>query len=508
MSPSESPTQSSPLDYPLIPPTTVGARVLVVDDQDDIRRCLAQLLGVHYCVEVVEDGAAALVALQREPADLVLTDVMMPRLDGIQLVRALRDDPRTRLLPVILLSVLADEDARVQGLTAGADDYLTKPFGVRELLARVEMNLRMARLRTQAESSLHESAGRLTHAEAVAQFGHWEWNLRANRMYWSAGVYSVIGVAETTPPSLDLVYSLIHPEEREAFRTLLERILQGESIASVDLRGLKPNGEEFFVHLQDEIITGADGRPQRLFGTLQDITARKRVEYARERLLAQMKTFVHMISHDLRVPLTIIQGHVGILQDSLAHNDEQSIKDSADAIEQGVKRMDLMISDLMEVARLEGGQVRLALHPLPLKAYLTDLLTRTAAVLPTERIRLLLADGLPPVVADEARLERILMNLFTNAKKYSAPATPIDVHAHLEGETLAISVSDHGPGIHPDDRLHLFDRFYRAQGERHAEGIGLGLYITKLLVEAHGGQIWVTSEVGVGSTFTFTLPIG
>jgi len=99
------------------------------------------------------------------------------------------------------------------------------------------------------------------------------------------------------------------------------------------------------------------------------------------------------------------------------------------------------------------------------------------------------------------------MNLLTNAQKYSTPETPIRVQARKEGDTIAIHVIDHGQGIHPDDLPQLFDRFYRAKGERRAEGIGLGLYITKLLVEAHGGTIDVVSEVGKGSTFSFTLPV-
>ena len=128
----------------------MAARVLLADDNADMRAYLRRLFGARYAVEAVADGAAALAAAQARPPDLVLADVMMPRLDGFALLRALRADPRTREVPIILLSARAGEEAHMEGLDAGADDYLVKPFSARELLARVEAHLRLARVRAQA----------------------------------------------------------------------------------------------------------------------------------------------------------------------------------------------------------------------------------------------------------------------------------------------------------------------------------------------------------------------
>jgi signal transduction histidine kinase len=169
--------------------------------------------------------------------------------------------------------------------------------------------------------------------------------------------------------------------------------------------------------------------------------------------------------------------------------------------------MDVMIDDLVEVARQEGGQLQMTLQPVALATYLPDFLARNVGPLNTDRIILDVPNELPIVRADDARLERILMNLLSNAQKYSVPETPIQVQAREAGEAIVLQVIDRGHGIHPDDLPHLFERFYRAKGEHRADGIGLGLYITKLMVEAHGGTIAVQSEVGKGSTFSFTLPI-
>jgi len=128
-------------------------------------------------------------------------------------------------------------------------------------------------------------------------------------------------------------------------------------------------------------------------------------------------------------------------------------------------------------------------------------------VLETTRVQVEIPPDLPPVSADAARLERIFTNLLSNALKYSDPGTPVQVCVQPMSGEVSIAVKDQGQGIAPKDMPHLFEKFYRAGSSRKAEGIGLGLYVTKLMVEAHGGRIRVESEVGKGSTFSFTLPV-
>ncbi len=124
-----------------------------------------------------------------------------------------------------------------------------------------------------------------------------------------------------------------------------------------------------------------------------------------------------------------------------------------------------------------------------------------------ERIRVEIPADLPPVDADPNRLERILLNLFINSLKYGKPGTEVVVRARRTGREMEISVIDRGVGIAPEDLPHVFERFFRARGARKTEGLGMGLYITRLLIEAHGARIWAESEPGKGSTFSFTLPL-
>ena len=234
-------------------------------------------------------------------------------------------------------------------------------------------------------------------------------------------------------------------------------------------------------------------------GSNRDVTERKWAEADRE-------AFIHTISHDLRSPLTIALGRAQLIQ--RAPDKSDACLRSADAIVTSLHRMNAMIEDLVDSARLESGQIKLSPRPVDIGQLVGELKERMSATEGVERIEVEVEEGLPPVEADPAKIERILTNLLSNALKYSSPGTPVHLTVRRGAGEVVTSVRDHGPGIEPDDLRHLFERYYRAgKAQGPHEGLGLGLYITKGLVEAHGGRIRAESEVGVGSTFSFTLPI-
>ena len=243
------------------------------------------------------------------------------------------------------------------------------------------------------------------------------------------------------------------------------------------------------------------GDVRRLFVFLRDVTERKRAEEERD-------DYTRAISHDLRAPLAIIQGHAQLLQRELEKAGLVSReRQSVEAILTGTRQLNAMTRDLVDSARLEAGQLRLEKRPVDLNSFVCDLFGHAAGLIDVERIRVEVPADLPPVAADPDRLERILMNLLGNALKYSTPETEVLARAHRKDEEIVVSVADRGVGIAPEDLPRIFERFYRSGGVRKVEGVGLGLYITKMLVEAHGGRIWVESELGKGSTFYFTLPV-
>ncbi len=168
--------------------------------------------------------------------------------------------------------------------------------------------------------------------------------------------------------------------------------------------------------------------------------------------------------------------------------------------------MNAMIQELVDSTRLESGQMRLERTAIHLPSFTLDFTERLAGALDAARVRMDMPDNLPWVSADPNLLERILANLVGNALKYSPSDREVWVRAAHSGKEVTVSVSDRGEGIAAAELPRLFGRYYRTEGARRAEGLGLGLYITRMLVEAHGGRIWVESQVGKGSTFSFTLP--
>lgn len=224
--------------------------------------------------------------------------------------------------------------------------------------------------------------------------------------------------------------------------------------------------------------------------------------------LQDQQLLLHLVSHDLRSPLAVISGYASLISDTIAEVGEHEILSSSlSAIQRGVKRMVVMIEDLTEIARIDGGQLQLRCEPIEIASFLQDFLQRPTSTLEVSRVQLDSGTESCTALADVDRLDRIITNLLSNALKYSQASTPILIRLSARPGEVVVSITDQGCGISPDDIPHLFKRFYRASNTRQAEGIGLGLYITKVMVEAHNGCIWVVSEVGQGSTFFFSLPV-
>ncbi len=279
---------------------TPRPRILVVDDNADMRAYLEALLKAHYEVDLVGDGVEALAALERRMPDLVLTDVMMPRLDGFGLLAALRENERTRALPVIVLSARAGEEATLLGLERGANDYLSKPFAARELLGRVRANLEMARLRGEAARLLRASEERARLAIRVGKLGTWRFAPTSGVATMDERMREIWGEPEGTfQLSLAQAMERIHPADRERVSQAVDAALDPASAGTleIDYCIVWPNGSERWVSANGQVFfeqtEAGSRRAVDFIGTALDITERKRIEQAlagseqRYRLLAE-----------------------------------------------------------------------------------------------------------------------------------------------------------------------------------------------------------------------------
>ena len=280
------------------------------------------------------------------------------------------------------------------------------------------------------------------------------------------------------------------------------RALRGETVRGMVLVLHPPTGRTVWISASAAPIHTPDGEFLGGVVTFADITPLHDLQEQRDDIL-------RAVSHDLRNPLAVVMGQAELLLRALKKAGLSGPElSSANTILTNARRMNTMIQDLVDAARSESGQLQLKREPVNLRAFALDLKERLAASLQTARIEVQIPPDLPPASADPARLERIFTNLWSNALKYGMPGAPVVVTARQEDGWVITSVADRGPGIPPEDLPRLFDRYFRAGTAREQrEGLGLGLYVTRMLVEAHGGRIWVESKVGVGSRFSFSLPV-
>lgn len=246
-------------------------------------------------------------------------------------------------------------------------------------------------------------------------------------------------------------------------------------------------------------LLSGEGALLNIIATVRDIT--------RFRQADEMKsTFMSIISHELKTPVALIKGYVSTLRRDDADWDREIVADSLQVIEEEADRLTSMIENLLDATRLQAGGLNIKRSDVSLAA----LAERLAKRFQTQTTRHTLVVDFPPdfpvILADETRLEQVVGNLISNAMKYAAEGE-IRIGGQILPDQVVVCVSDQGPGIAPGDIPHVFDRFYRAPDmARHTKGAGLGLFLTRAIIEAHGGRIWVDPESGKGARICFSLP--
>jgi two-component system phosphate regulon sensor histidine kinase PhoR len=262
--------------------------------------------------------------------------------------------------------------------------------------------------------------------------------------------------------------------------------------------------EEKIYQVQSAMVRGEDQQPIGVVAIFNDITEIRSIE--------RMKTaFVSTVSHELRTPLTSIKGFISTLlaDEDGDYYDQETQREFYHIIDMECDRLTRLISDLLNVSRIESGHA-LDLNPKPvnLAQLIEKVVTVQRSYTDKHEFVVDIGPGLPLIVADEDKVDQILTNLTNNAIKYSPRGGRIKISAAANGGAARVSISDEGMGIPKEHLPKVFDRFHRVDNRdtREVGGTGIGLYLVKHLVEAHGGRIWVESEVGKGSVFTFDLP--
>lgn len=319
-------------------------------------------------------------------------------------------------------------------------------------------------------------------------------------MTWNPGAERLYGYSESEAKGRS-IHIIVPVDRSDEPAQVLERVKRGEATQHLDTERVRKDGRIVEVSSTSSPLRDASGGIWGVSTIGHDITQRKSAERLRER-------YVSLISHDLRNPLTVILAQAQALQRSFDKRQAPDAeREGVEGIVSAAHKMNAIIQDLVDSARFESGQMEIEKRPLDVAPFIAGMLKRNAPVLGSSRVSAEVPEDIPTIQADPDRLERIVINLLSNALKYSPPEKCVTLKVEQEGPMVVFSVIDQGEGIAPEDLPHIFQTFYRASGGRKAGGLGLGLYITKMLVEAHGGRISVGSELGKGSTFSFTIPL-
>lgn len=377
---------------------------------------------------------------------------------------------------------------------------------------------RVERARTQAERGHTESERRLRMMLDVSQVGVWERDVLQNRVESDATVLRLWGFPPGSQPTYAQIVERIHPDDRPRVVEEIERALSQGAEFDTNYRIVLPGGATRALGARGAVTFDPDGRPMRITGINWDVTHQQQAEEARERAareqLEMKDQFLSHASHELRSPLSSIVEFQDILLRGLVGpplTPEQ--RECVEIAQRNAYQLRLMIEDLLEVTRAQAGKLSVSPQSFAAEAVLDEVVAalRPAALAKMIDLSHTLYEPTPLVFADPARVRQVVTNLVENAIKYTRAGGTIAIGAEVdpEGENLAISVEDTGPGIAPEDQVRIFEQMYQAPGDIRAsrKGLGLGLYICRELVTRMGGRIRVDSQLGQGSRFTFTLPL-
>ena len=263
---------------------------------------------------------------------------------------------------------------------------------------------------------------------------------------------------------------------------------------------LRHAGEPLSVGITYAPALSAEGKLRSIVGNVRDITKFREAEEVKS-------TFISIISHELRTPVALIKGYVGTLRREDAQWDPAVVRDSLEVIEEESDHLAQLIDDLLDASRLQAGGMKLQKSDVSLDQLAARLVDRFRTQTTRHEFALDFPSDFPVVVADEERMTQVLSNLISNAVKYSPEGGKITIRGHARPNEIVISVADQGPGIPTQDAPRVFDRFYRSSdAARKTKGAGLGLYLAKAVIEAHGGRIWVDPPTEPGARISFSLP--
>jgi PAS domain S-box-containing protein len=522
---------------PKIADRNYRADILAIDDTPENLQLLSQLLTErNYKVRSVTKGTTALRAAQAAPPDLILLDINMPGMGGYEVCEQLKANDRTRQIPIIFISALGETLDKVRAFQVGGVDFVTKPFQVEEVMARIETHLQLCALRRQLQAQ-NERLQQEIRDRKVAQETFTK-VFRSSPSPIAVTTLEGVRFLEANPSFL----RLIGYDRHEVVGHRIDELNLGVDFLQYQA-GLNNLEQKGVLHNLEVDLQTKSGETRTLLvsveaielqgyrcalSTANDITERKRLE----------NEFISLVSHELKTPMNSLIGALDLLGTGQLGCLTDKGKQLIDMATSNAERLVRLVNDILDLERMKSGT--LTLHPkiCNLPFLFEQSVTVMQAMAQEARVQLAIEPVDVKLRVDCDRIQQLLTNLLSNAIKFSpeegtvwmtaeveherareqgselgGPTAPLTRHSTTEhsptSKILHITVRDQGRGI-PSDKLNLiFERFQQidASDARTKGGTGLGLSICRQIVQQHHGQIWAESIPGEGGMFHVTLPL-
>lgn len=510
-------------------------RVLAIDDSATYLDVLAgHLQREGYDVVVAGSGEEGIELLDSQHVDCILLDVLMPGLSGEETCRRIKQSMRLRDIPLIMVTAMDDRSATIAGINAGADDYVAKG---------ADFEILKARLRAQLRRSQFEQEHRRMREQLVRRQNE----LRFQQLLHSSIIGAVlVDDDQTVIDANDALLHLIGRERDEipagrlrwnglvapgsqAIAALATSELASSGTASPrELELIREDGTSIPVLYGAVRLEGATTAvgfvldrtserqsEQRLHAYTLALEQRNReLEAAREQAQqeSQFKSrFLSNMSHELRTPLNAVIGFAELMAEGVAGELTPTQSEFLGNVVSGGRHLLSLVNDILDLSRVAAGRLSLQRdwHPVGEILEGANALAQPLLRERQQQLEIVVAPSMPLLWIDPLRIRQVVFNLVSNAIKFSPPGSRVQLAAAIEGAQVRISCTDHGIGIAAADLPRLFHEFERieSRASQGIKGTGLGLALSRHLVELHGGEIVVSSEPGVGSTFSFTIPL-
>jgi PAS domain S-box-containing protein len=365
--------------------------------------------------------------------------------------------------------------------------------------------------RKRSEEALRDQAERLRLALESGRMGTWDWNLRTNKVDWSDNLEEIHGLPRGSfDGTFEGFQRLIHPEDRERVERAIRESIEQRSIYEVEFRTVGPDESIRWIAGRGKVFTDEGGTPIRMTGTAIDVTDRKQFERSLREADRRKEEFLAVLSHELRNPLASIQTSLDIMGHRGLTGAE--IERERAVAERQVRHLTRLVDDLLDVSRISRGRLELRKEVVVLAAVVADVVEKVRPLVAArqQELEVALPEGSIRLEADPTRLEQILLNLLTNAVKYTNVGGRIVLTAERDRDEVVVRVRDTGIGIAPEMLSRIFDMFVQAERrlDQSQGGMGIGLSLVKDLVERHGGGITAHSAgPGTGSELVVRLPM-